>query len=905
MLTCEGGAQRELREELIHADLVVVGGGMAGVCTAITAARAGIQVALVQDRPVLGGNASSEVRLWILGATSHGGNNNRWAREGGVIDEILVENCYRNPEGNPIILDSILLEKVTLEPNIRLLLNTSVHDLGMNADGTISSAVAFCSQNSTRFVLRAPLFCDASGDGIVAFQAGAAFRTGAESTTEFGELLAPQEPTQQLLGHSIYFYTRDTGKPVRFTPPAFALEDITEIPRYKHFNANEHGCELWWIEYGGNLDTVHDTEKIKWELWKVVYGVWNYIKNSGKFPTAESKTLEWIGTIPGKRESRRFEGDYMLIQQDIVEQRTHFDAVSFGGWAIDLHPSEGVYSEEEPCTQWHSKGVYQIPYRCLYSRTVPNLFLAGRIISASHIAFGSSRVMATCAHNGQAVGMAAAMCNKENLMPKQLTNKTRISHLQRELLRIGQWIPGVIVEDPDDLAKRATVTSSSRLMLDEIPGNGHSERLSEPQAVLLPVSAGRLPKLTFFVEAECETSLEFQLRACSRKGSFTPDMLLETKIVRLVPSTLGSQSIEDREEFNGVEEVGVSEDGANENGAGAPIATQKRTRLKQLAASSDEEVTVEFSHTMEEAAYVFCCLMANSDVSIVTSEHRITGVNKVVHRQESRVSKAARQEPPAGSGIESFEFWTPIRRPEGRNLAMQCEPALDAFDAKNLVNGIARPCQAANAWVADPSDKKPTLSLCWDSIQMIDRIELTFDTDPDHPMESVLMEQPETVMPCCVRRFSILGYKGEALYQCSDNHQTRRIIHFEEPVLTDRLTIEVEHPNPTAPASVFDVRCYGPRNRSGVSTASEELSNEIPAETEALAISNAEISKSTESMPTHKGVRRAEPNSSAISSTLRSTKCTQSIRHAGDDPTKASISCGSLRLSSKEGASQQ
>ena len=457
MLRCDAELGRQLHLETIHSDLVVVGGGMAGVCAAITAARAGITVTLVQDRPVLGGNASSEIRLWILGATSHGGNNNRWAREGGVIDEILVENCYRNPEGNPVIFDTVLLEKVLLEPNIRLLLNTAVHDLSKKPDGSIESVRAFSSQNSTTFDLYAPLFCDASGDGIVGFLSGAAFRIGAEATDEFGELLAPAKPNKSLLGHSIYFYTRDTKKPVRFTKPDFALDDITKIPRYRSFNAKDIGCELWWIEFGGTLDTVHDCEKIKWELWKIVYGVWDYIKNSGKFPDTETKTLEWVGTIPGKRESRRFEGDTMLVQQDIVEQRTHYDAVSFGGWAIDLHPPEGIYSSESPCTQWHSKGIYQIPYRCLYSRNIPNLFLAGRIISASHIAFGSTRVMATCAHNGQAVGVAAAICRRENLRPNALADKTRIQELQRELIGGGQWIPGLALKDSKDLTQSAVI----------------------------------------------------------------------------------------------------------------------------------------------------------------------------------------------------------------------------------------------------------------------------------------------------------------------------------------------------------------------------------------------------------------------------------------------------------------
>ena len=391
---------RAPKTKRIDSDLVIVGGGLAGTCAAITAARARIKVVLVQDRPVLGGNARSEVRLWALGATSHMGNNNRWAREGGVIDEILVENMYRNKEGNALIFDTVLLEKVTNEPNITLLLNTAASGVDKSDADTIQSVRAFCSQNSTQYELYAPLFCDASGDGIVAFQAGAAFRMGAEASDEFGEKFAPSDEYGYLLGHSIYFYSKDVGQPVRFVPPSYALDDISKIPRYRSFNTAIDGCRLWWIEYGGRLDTVHETETIKWQLWKVVYGVWNYIKNSGEFPDAENLTLEWIGQIPGKRESRRFEGDYMMIQQDIIEQRQHYDAVSFGGWSIDLHPADGVFSERPGCDQWHAKGVYQVPYRTQYSKNIRNLFITGRIMSASHVAFGSTRVMLTLASAG-------------------------------------------------------------------------------------------------------------------------------------------------------------------------------------------------------------------------------------------------------------------------------------------------------------------------------------------------------------------------------------------------------------------------------------------------------------------------------------------------------------------------
>ena len=346
MLQTKPENHRSLRHKEIVSDITIAGGGLAGVCCAITAARSGLRVALVQDRPVLGGNASSEVRLWALGATSHMGNNNRWAREGGVIDEIMVENLHRNPEGNPVIFDSLLLDKVSEEANICLYLNTAVYYLTKLDAETISSITAFNSQNSTRYQFKSPYFCDATGDGIVGFLAGAAFRMGAENREEFGEMFAPDKEYGELLGHSLFFYSRDTGKPVRYVPPSFALQDITQIPRFRSFNSKDHGCKLWWIEWGGRLDTIHDTETIKWELWKIVYGVWDYIKNFGAFPDAVNHTLDWVGLIPGKRESRRFEGDYMLRQQDIVERTDFEDAVSYGGWSIDLHPADGVYSPE-------------------------------------------------------------------------------------------------------------------------------------------------------------------------------------------------------------------------------------------------------------------------------------------------------------------------------------------------------------------------------------------------------------------------------------------------------------------------------------------------------------------------------------------------------------------------------
>ena len=744
-------ASREFKTVETESDLVIVGGGLAGTCCALTAARAGLRVTLIQDRPVLGGNASSEVRLWALGATSHMHNNNRWAREGGVIDELIVENTYRNPEGNPLIFDTVLLEKVIEEPKITLLLNTAAIEVGKKDPDTIAYVRAFCSQNSVMYKVRAPLFCDASGDGAIGFLAGAAFRMGAEAEEEFGEKFAPSEEYGELLGHSIYFYSKDVGRPVRFVPPSYALDDITQIPRYQSFNAQTDGCRLWWIEYGGRLDTVHETETIKWELWKVVYGVWDYIKNSGKFPEAETLTLEWVGQIPGKRESRRFEGDYMLRQQDIVEQRHHGDAVAFGGWSIDLHPADGVFSERPGCNQWHAKGIYQIPYRCMVSRNIKNLFLAGRIISASHVAFGSSRVMMTCAHGAQAVGMAAVLCHRRGLLPADMSQGEHIAELQTELMRRGQHIPGYRLSDPLDLVQQAEVSASSRLILNHLPDDGPRRALTEPWAQMLPLAGGPVPTLTFTVDVAQPTSLTLELRISSRPDNHTPDVTLAAKTV-------------------------------------------------ELTAGANQPLTVDFEAVVDASCYGFICLSANDQVTLHCSEARMTGMLSL---------KQTRTQIPDGDiGVESFEFWCPQRRPDGQNFVLTLDPPLAPFAPENIANGLQRPTSRPNAWVSDPADEKPTLSLTWAKPQTIARMELFFDTDYDHPMESSLMGHPEDAMPFCVKDYRVLNCGRQLIADVADNHQTRNTLTFDPPVITEHLEIELLASHGNVPAALFEVRCY-------------------------------------------------------------------------------------------------
>ena len=744
-------SHREIKAINLTADLVVVGGGLAGTCCALTAARQGIEVVLIQDRPVLGGNASSEVRLWALGATSHMGNNNRWAREGGVIDELVVENMFRNPEGNALIFDTVLLEKVREEANITLLLNTAVYEVSKSSENTIKNVTAFCSQNSTNYQVEAPLFCDASGDGIVGFLSGAAFRMGAESAEEFNEPFAPSKEYGELLGHSIYFMSKDVGKPVTFVPPSFALKDITKVPRYRNFSVKDQACWMWWIEYGGRLDTVHETETIKWELWKVVYGVWDYIKNSGKFPEAANLTLEWVGHIPGKRESRRFEGPYMLTQGDIVSQQQFDDAVSFGGWAIDIHPADGVFSEKPGCNQWHSKGVYQIPYRCLFSKNIDNLFLAGRIISASHLAFGSTRVMMTCAHAAQAVGMAAAIGIKNNWKPAALLIDDRVKTLQQMLIATGQYIPGVPQEINDD----CHITASSELLLTGIPFNGPWTPLEFGTAQVLPLQTGKVPVVELEVKSNRSQLLHVQLRRSINAANYTPEV------------ELGTLSLE--------------------------------------VAAGVQRVKLDFDTNLEESCYVFLCLQENPNISIRCSESRITGLVTVYNKHNRAVSNFGRQEPDPNIGFESFEFWTPERRPGGHNLAMTIEPPLKDFAPANVFNGYHRPYLKPNAWVADPDDEVPELKLTWERPQKINKLMIRFDTDFDHPMETSIWGHPERIMPFVVREYEIFDEKGDKIYQEQQNHHTCNEIHFDQEIITSKLVIRFQHPLENVPAAVFGI----------------------------------------------------------------------------------------------------
>ncbi len=454
---------------LLECELLVAGGGPAGVSCAITAARLGTKVILCQDRPVLGGNASSEIRMHIVGADGVMAERSKEgeveARESGLIEEIRLDACLKNQQRSPSMFDLLLYDKCRSEENLTLLLNTTVCRVTMEGD-KITSVSAERSSTEDNFEIQAALFVDCTGDGRLGLEAGAEFRMGREGRLESGEADAPAEPDKKTLGSTLLFMAKKHPGPMPFTPPKWARKFDEEMLRLRpHASPGfEYGLEYgyWWLEWGGELDTIKENEAIRDELLAILLGVWDHIKNGGDHG-AENWALEWCGFLPGKRESRRFVGDVILSENDILNSTPWEDAIAYGGWPIDTHPPEGVDAPDQPpCTQLEVPRLYDIPLRACISRNVRNLMFAGRNISATHRAFASTRVMATCSVVGQGVGTAAACAIVHQCEPMEIVRNPRLRMgVQQCLLAQDCFLIGLSNQDKRDHAREASVTASS------------------------------------------------------------------------------------------------------------------------------------------------------------------------------------------------------------------------------------------------------------------------------------------------------------------------------------------------------------------------------------------------------------------------------------------------------------
>lgn len=409
-------------------DVCVVGGGISGLCAALAAARHGVNVILVQDRAVLGGNSSSEIRMHVCG--SWGRDN----RETGIVEEIFLENFHYNPDSKFPLWDATLYSIAISQKNLTMLLNSSCMDAEMDGN-RIKEITAWQSNAETFHKITATYFIDCSGDSILAPLSGAAFRYGREAKSEFNESIPPDVADKKTMGMSCIFSIRECTEKKEFTPPpwAYVFETDDDLPfKDHHTNTN-----FWWIEVGGEWDCIHDTDRCREECLKICYGVWDHMKNRGDHGV-DNWELEWVGLLPGKRESRRYVGKYTVNQNDVEAEGRFDDLVAYAGWAMDDHFPAGFYYRDGYPTIYHpAPQPWGLPLRCMISENIENLLFAGRNISVTHAALSSSRVAATCGVLGQAIGTAAALALHTGVSVENVD----IRLLQKQLMDDDCYLP--------------------------------------------------------------------------------------------------------------------------------------------------------------------------------------------------------------------------------------------------------------------------------------------------------------------------------------------------------------------------------------------------------------------------------------------------------------------------------
>lgn len=453
-----------LLKKTLNCDLCVIGGGLAGSFAALSAARHGAKVVLMQDRPMLGGNASSEIRMWVRGAKG------AFNRETGLLNELEERNIHSNPTLVPSLFDATLFAMLRENENITLLMNTSCLDAKAE-NGHIQQITGWQLTTYTYFTVEAKIFMDCSGDSILAPLVGAAYKHGRESFAEYGESLAREQSDSKTMGMSIFLAARELDHPVKFVRPDFANvypDDSCfagDVCQSIHAEDRNHkiatdGANLWWVELGGEMHSIYDAEQVRDELLACIYGVWDHIKNQGDHGM-DNWELEWVGFLPGKRESRRYVGLYTMTEQDITSGGHFEDEIAFGGWPLDDHNPYGMRRGGDK--QFSSiatpvKEPYGIPLRCLCAKDMGNLMFAGRNISVSHVALSSTRVMATCALLGQAAGTAASVALEKGIAPKEAVLE-HYKTVQKLLMDDGAFLLHTRRE-PSELTKQAKLNIS-------------------------------------------------------------------------------------------------------------------------------------------------------------------------------------------------------------------------------------------------------------------------------------------------------------------------------------------------------------------------------------------------------------------------------------------------------------
>jgi hypothetical protein len=779
-----------------HYEVVVCGGGLAGLCAAVAAAREGAKTCLIQDRSVLGGNSSSEIRVSPHGAAAC----HAYARETGIISEILIEERARNHQvtmetgGMNSAWDMVLYDLAMTTPHLTLHLNTSILEVIPTTDNPATTAkpmgateanatfgyyhrkacnesrrlaAVVCQVNHAEHVVtvNGKIFIDATGDGIVADLAGCEWRMGSESKAEFGEPHALPEASTGTMGSSIHFRTCDMGRPCPYEPPAWAIKhrDARYFQCCKRSLSDTRGG-YWWFEISAPWNTIHDNETIRHELTRHVLGVWDWMKNHDPElkESLKNHALDWIGQVPGKRESRRIMGRHLLTENDVREGRVFPDEVAFGGWYIDLHEPGGLLIDrhDQPDAQDdHNPRTfcppYGLPLRSLVSKDVDNLMMAGRNISATHVALGTIRVQGTTALIGQATGVAAAMALAGGHELARLPEAC-IQAVQQRLLRAGCFLLNAHNNDPLDLALTAHATSSSEASFVLAPPCTHEDedvrkrylqrdRLTHLRSQWIAVSTDKLQSISLFLinESGAEQTLEVRLVKAGHIWDYRLDesdlhILARSKLV--VPAH-------------------------HENWVEWPLAAE-----------------------VPRGCYVRLDMMPNKALSWSTADSTV----------------------PEFPGAVEFEPGQMRRWGDICTSALRIDPPQKPWPAKHVLSGVTRPYQSTNTWRADADSALPQwLELCWETPITCSRCELTFPGNllKEYHKYPPFWRDPQTPADYEIQIPESSG-RWKTLIHVTGNYQRQRIHSWDKPVLTDRLRILVTKTNGDASAAITEVRCY-------------------------------------------------------------------------------------------------
>lgn len=769
-------------------DVAVIGGGLAGFCAAVSAARHGAKTIILQDRPVFGGNSSSEIRVTPHGAACF----HAYARETGILSELLIEERARNHEEilengwTNSVWDMVMYDMAVSTPNLDFCLNTSVFRVEMEG-GRLMTVYGRIANAETELAVTAQTFIDCTGDGILADLAGCEWRMGSEGRGEFGEPHAPEKASKDTMGSSIHFKAKDMGRPVPFWAPDWAV-------RYDHpdffYKQGRLPYDIrggyWWIEIGVPWDTIHDAEDIRHELTRHALGVWDWIKNKDPetMELAANYAVDWIGQVPGKRESRRIIGEYFMTEHDVMNRKVFMDEVAFGGWFLDLHTPGGLLaptSEPNSAAGYQGDynvksycGPYGLPLSICMSKDTANLMMAGRNVSVTHAALGTVRVMGTTALLGQAVGTAAALAAAKGL-PVKAYAREHITELQQTLLRDGCFLPNHKNEDAADLARRARVTASSEAVVHGVGPESRDEgtRLLRGWAVTRPKKPALRP-------SDAAATAIARDRLDTRRGQWIA--VGASGEIRKLAVCLTNRS--DAVQHVSAALVPVEHLWDYRSDPGTVLASGR------LAVPPGGPHWIEWELgasgiRAEPDSYVRLDLGPNGDLVWV----RAGGI-----------------EP---GHVSAWDMGNGQMRSSKSALSFRIEPPQACYAPANVISGVARPGRGTNLWRSDPRlPLAQWLQLEWTEEKTIGEIQLTF---PGHLLEEYHQYPPFYRDPQCARDYSLLAWSGEEwteLLRVKDNYQRLRRHKLERPVRTSllRVVIHATHGDPSA--ALYEIRCY-------------------------------------------------------------------------------------------------